>query len=150
MIDGRKVFGEQGAGGFNRLQCTGFPGALAKGGFQLAAEAVPFGLFDAGGDAAVGHDFDPMVDQLDIDQDAAVVRRVPHPELGEEFDRALAHLIPGKQRRHRQRTLGDEAEFTAMMLFGAADGRFDALPGGAGKMPLRQPGWGEQMMQDAF
>ena len=41
-----------------------------KRGFHLVADGFPFGVWNEVGDAAVGEDFDLMVDELDVDKDA--------------------------------------------------------------------------------
>ena len=57
-----------------------------------AAYALPLFRRDAAAHVAVGDDIDLMFGQVDIDQHANVIFRIPHAILGEQFARSLAEL----------------------------------------------------------
>ena len=74
----------------------------------------------------ISNDFLRAVGQQPIDQDAAAVFGVPHPQLGEEVDGALAGRLTAKERR----ALDDEADFTPRNRFACLDRLRDGSQGG--------------------
>lgn len=100
----RKVLHQQVADGHDAFQGSGLEASLRKLGFHaLAHSRPPFGTA-TGMDAAIGHDLHGPVGQQHVDQDAAVVRRIPHTQACEQVQRPLARRLVAPQWRSVQRT----------------------------------------------
>jgi len=78
---------------------------VPEGLLHCPADRFPFGLRDARGDAAVGDDLDVAVDELHVEQHAAVVGGVPDLEQPEELLGTVPWLVAERPRE----LLGDLA-----------------------------------------
>ena len=93
--------------------------------FHLPAHRLPLGLGNVLGDAAVSDDLHVAVGHEHVHQHAVVVQRVPHAELPEQLQRALARRQIAPQLRQIERALDDEADLPAVALLALADGLLD-------------------------
>src|SRR3954471_24543423 len=100
----------------DRFERTGFELADPEGALHRTAHRVPFCLLDARRDAAVGDDFDFAIDQLHVDEDAAVAFRIPDTELAEY----LLGATPGRETQmgEVQRAFDGEANLAAVRALG--------------------------------
>src|SRR6185503_2602798 len=142
----REVAREEAGDRLDRLQgALGVLPALERM-LHLAADGVPLGLLHPGADAAVGDDLDPAVDELHVDQHAAVVRGVPDAELGEECLGSLSGLEI--QKRKRQRRFDSEPQLAVVQGFGRLDRRLDLAQGPGREGPQRQPVRREKVLEE--
>ena len=107
------------------------PGAVVR--LHLPAHGRPLRRRDLLRDAAVGDDLDHVIGHEHVDQDAVVVRGVPHPELPEQLQRPLARREVAPQLRQVERRLDDEADLPAVARLALPDGLLDAASTGCGK-----------------
>ena len=121
------MFGQQFARAVNRGQRATAVVAGTEGRLHAPAQRIPFGLRHAGGNAAVGEDFDAAVDQLHVNQHAGVFLGIPDAEPGKQFGRALAGAAVAPQERKRQGAFDDKTDFTALTAFGNFDRRPDLV-----------------------
>src|SRR2546430_15807711 len=111
----------------------------------MPAPPLPLTLRDAAGNAGEGDYLAPPVRHEHVDQDAVVVGRVPHAELSEQLQRALARRQIAPQLRKIEGGLDHEADLPGMMRFAAADGLFDGLANLGREVPARAPARGGQV-----
>src|SRR5258708_36907518 len=105
--------GRRGLVGFERagLELAGLERALHR-----ATDGIPVRLLHVPRDAAVRNDLDPPVDELHIDQHAAVLRGVPDAKLPEHLPCALARR--DTQMHGMRRPLDVEAYLAAVRAVG--------------------------------
>src|SRR6185436_18122352 len=121
--------------------------APAEGLLHPAADFLPLRLLDPGADAAVGDDLDAMVDELHVDEHAAVVLGVPHAELAEQRLGSLAGR--GPQGGEGQRSFDREAQLAVVLALRRLDCRFDLPQNVRRKCPDRPPVRRQEMLQNA-
>src|SRR5207249_5117749 len=114
-----------------------------------AADRVPLGLRDFSGDAAVGDDLDAPIDELHVDQHAAVVLGVPHAQLAEKLLGARARRESAQEIGDMQRAFDREAQLAGMKFFGLADGVFNPAEDILRKSTYRKPVRHEEMLEEA-
>ena len=124
---------------------------LAKRLLHFAADRVPFALRNTRVDAAIGENFDLAVDQLHVDQDAAVFLGIPDAQVGKQLDRALPSRVSPCQTGSRSRPASTAKRNSPRWRgFGVADRRLDGRqrrcrkgaanrPGRASKCRMRRP-----------
>jgi hypothetical protein len=83
------VLRQQGAHGRNGIDRSLLILPRAERGLHGAADTVPFGLTNPGGNTPVSHDLDPAIHPLDVNQNARIFRRVPNPEPRENLNGPL-------------------------------------------------------------
>src|SRR5438034_5412664 len=131
----------------DRFQGAGFIVVLSKRALHRPADGLPLCLRHLRSDAAVRDDLDPPVDELHVDQHAAVLRGVPDAKLGKHLARALA----GRQskRMEMERALDGEADLAAMRALGALYRLLDLRERRRGEGAQRDPVRREEMLQRA-
>ena len=72
-------------------------------------------------DAAIGNDFDVLVGEQHIDQDAAVVLGVPDPKATECLEGARTGAFVLQHQRQRQRGFDRKTDLTHMATFALGD-----------------------------
>ena len=78
-------------------------------------------------DAAVGKNFNVVIRQQHVNQDAVVRLGVPHPQVAEHFERALARSDAGEQLVDVESRLDGEANLAGMAALHFVNGAFDLL-----------------------
>src|SRR5450830_797557 len=140
---------QQGIELLQRLQGAVVEVAAGKTRGHGAAHGLPFFRADTAPHIAVGHDIDLARGEVDVDQHATIVFRIPHAILGEQFARPLT--VADARIRHAgcQGCFDDQPDFCVMDFFAIGDGRFDGFQGGFGKRLARCRRRAAQVFQGA-
>src|SRR5260221_914460 len=131
----------------DRLERAGFDGTVLERALHRAAHGIPFCLLDARRDAPVGDDFDFAIDELHVDQDAAVPRGIPQAELAEPLPRALAR--GQAQVDSVQRAFDGEADLAAVQPLRGLHRLLDFRERRMREGPQREPMRRQQVLKRA-
>src|SRR5690242_5997770 len=112
---------EQRGNRFDAVQRALFETPRAKLLFHSPADRIPGFLVDFGADAAVSDDLDAPVDELNVDQNPAVLLGIPDAELREHLPRALPGPEALPQRQPVQTGLHREPQFSIVRLLRIPD-----------------------------
>ena len=89
--------------------------------------------------AAVGDDLDTPINQLHVNQDTAVMRRIPHAQRGEQCFGTLSRSLPAPQCARMQRAFHGKTQFAIVCFFRCSDSRLDRRQHIFGKRAINDP-----------
>ena len=118
--------------------------------FHVVADLFPALRTDMGINAAVGDDFDVLVGEQQINQDAVVLCCVPDPQMRENIERAPPRRLIADKRGSVERALHDKAHLAGMGRFARLDCVLDARQHLWGKDASHPPGVLEKMLANAL
>lgn len=118
---------------------------LPEGPLHLAADIFPNRLPDDLMNATIGDNFNIVVGKQKIYQHPVIEFGIPHPQLREHLDGALARALSFKERADIQRGFHSKANLAVMARLGFPDRHFDVRHRLSRKNPPDPPGESQKM-----